>query len=409
MATARRPPRPTSSKDPLFDWEGKDRNGRIVRGELRAGGEAAVQALLRRQGIFATRVRKRRTSGGKPVKQKDIALFTRQMAAMMRAGVPLLQTFDIISRGALNPQLSRLVSDIRADVETGTSLSAAFRKHPMVFNPLYCSLVEAGEAGGILETLLDRLALYQEKIVAIKQRIRSAMMYPVVVMFVAAGVLGVIMTMVVPSFKGVYANFGAQLPLPTLMVIAASEFFVQWWWLIVGATVGGGYFLLQSWKRSAAVRAVVDRLVLQVPVFGPLLRKSIVARWTRTLATMFAAGVPLVEALESVAETSGNAVYSSATESIQREVSAGSGLTNSMQKTGVFPEMVVQMAAIGEESGSLDQMLIKAAEFFEEEVDETVKGLSTLLEPIIIVALGGMIAVIVIAMYLPLFKLGTVV
>jgi type IV pilus assembly protein PilC len=408
MATAT-PAAPRSGKELIFDWEGKDRNGRVVRGEMRAGGEAAVNALLRRQGIMVTRVRKRRLSGGRAVGQKDLAIFTRQLAAMMKAGVPLLQSFDIVGRGATNPRLARLVNDIRSDIETGTSLSAAFRKHPMVFDALYCNLVEAGEAGGILEALLDRLAVYQEKTVAIKQKIKSALMYPVAVLLVAVIVIAVIMIFVVPSFKSMFANFGATLPAPTLFVVAVSEFFVNWWWAMLFAVLAGGYFFGQSWRRSEKVQAFVDRLLLRVPVFGGLVEKSVVARWTRTMSTLFAAGVPLVEALDSVGGASGNSLYAAATEQIQRDVSAGGSLTNAMQSSGVFPVMVLQMAAIGEESGSLDQMLGKAAEFYEEEVDQMVKGLSSLMEPFIIVFLGGLIAAIVVSMYLPLFKMGAVV
>jgi type IV pilus assembly protein PilC len=408
MATAT-PAAPRSGKELIFDWEGKDRNGRVVRGEMRAGGEAAVNALLRRQGIMVTRVRKRRLSGGRAVGQKDLAIFTRQLAAMMKAGVPLLQSFDIVGRGATNPRLARLVNDIRSDIETGTSLSAAFRKHPMVFDALYCNLVEAGEAGGILEALLDRLAIYQEKTVAIKQKIKSALMYPVAVLLVAVIVIAVIMIFVVPSFKSMFANFGATLPAPTLFVVAVSEFFVNWWWAMLFAVLAGGYFFGQSWRRSEKVQAFVDRLLLRVPVFGGLVEKSVVARWTRTMSTLFAAGVPLVEALDSVGGASGNSLYAAATEQIQRDVSAGGSLTNAMQSSGVFPVMVLQMAAIGEESGSLDQMLGKAAEFYEEEVDQMVKGLSSLMEPFIIVFLGGLIAAIVVSMYLPLFKMGAVV
>lgn len=398
-----------SVKDFVFEWEGKDRNGKIVKGELRAGGEAMVSATLRRQGILVNKVKKRRASGGSSIKQKDIAIFTRQLATMMRAGVPLLQSFDIVARGATNPRLTRLLNDIRQDVETGTSLSSAFRKHPMYFDALYCNLVEAGEAGGILEALLDRLAVYQEKTVAIKNKIKSALTYPIAVMVVAFIVVAVIMIFVVPAFKDVFQSFGADLPAPTLMVIWLSEFFVKWWWAIFGAIGGGGYFFIQSWKRSESMQKRMDRLLLKIPVFGDLMYKSAVARWTRTLATMFAAGVPLVEALDSVGGASGNAVFQEATEQIQRDVSTGSALTTSMQTTGIFPTMVLQIAYIGEESGSLDHMLAKAAEFYEDEVDEAVKGLSALMEPFIIVILGVLIGGIVVSMYLPIFKLGQVV
>jgi len=396
-------------KELVFEWEGKDKNGKVVRGEQRAGGEAMVSASLRRQGIMVTRVKKRRTSGGRAIKQKDIAIFTRQLSTMMRAGVPLLQSFDIVARGSTNPKLTKLLTDIREDVETGTSLSSAFRKHPMYFDALYCNLVEAGEAGGILEALLDRLATYQEKTMAIKNKIKSALMYPVAVLVVAFIVLTVIMIFVIPAFEDVFKSFGADLPAPTLLVIAMSKFFVSYWWAIFGFLFGGGYFFMQSWKRSEKMQKIMDRLMLRIPVFGDLVNKSSVARWTRTLSTMFAAGVPLVEALDSVGGASGNAVFQEATEQIQRDVTTGSGLSTSMQATGVFPTMVLQMCAIGEESGALDQMLGKAAEFYEDEVDEAVKGLSSLMEPFIIVILGVLIGGIVVSMYLPIFKLGQVV
>ena len=398
-----------SSKDLVFEWEGKDKNGKMVRGEVRAGGEAAVSASLRRQGILVSKVKKRRTSGGKAVKPKDIAIFTRQWSTMMKAGGPLLQSFDIVARGSTNPRLTKLLNEIRNDVETGTSLSAAFRKHPLYFDALYCNLVEAGEMGGILEALLDRLALYQEKTLAIKGKIKSALMYPISVIIVAFVVLTVIMIFVIPAFKQVFSSFGGELPAPTLAVIAMSEFFLGWWYVIFPLLFGGIYFFFQAWKRSEKVQKFMDRLLLRIPIFGGLINKSVIARWTRTLSTMFAAGVPLVEALDSVGGASGNAVYAEATERIQREVSTGAALTTSMTSTGVFPNMVLQMAAIGEESGSLDHMLGKAAEFYEEEVDEMVKGLSSLMEPFIIVILGVLIGGIVVAMYLPIFKLGSVV
>ena len=396
-------------KEFVFEWEGRDKNGKVLRGELRAGGEAMVSASLRRQGILVTKLKKRRMGGGRSIKQKDIAVFTRQLATMMRAGVPLLQAFDIVGRGSTNPRLTKLLADIRSDVETGTSLSMAFRKHPLYFDALYCNLVEAGEAAGILEELLDRLALYQEKIVALKNKIRSALIYPIAVLVVAFVVLSIIMIFVIPSFKDVFTSFGADLPAPTLLVISMSEVFVQWWWAIFGVVFGGAYFFFQSWKRSEKMQKFMDRLLLKVPVFGDLVNKSAVARWTRTLATMFAAGVPLVEALDSVGGASGNAVFAEATEQIQKDVSTGTALTTAMQMSGVFPTMVLQMASIGEESGSLDHMLGKAAEFYEDEVDEMVKGLSSLMEPLIIVVLGVLIGGIVVSMYLPIFKLGSVV
>jgi len=398
-----------AGKDLVFEWEGKDRNGKMVRGEMRAGGEAMVSASLRRQGILVQKVKKRRMSGGRSIKQKDIAIFTRQLATMMRAGVPLLQSFDIVARGSTNPRVTKLLTDIRSDVETGTSLSSAFRKHPLYFDALYCNLVEAGEAAGILETLLDRLAVYQEKTLELKAKIKSAMIYPIAVLVVAFVVVAVIMIFVIPAFKEVFTSFGADLPAPTLFVMAVSEIFVKYWWLIFGSIGFFLYFFFQTWKRSENMQRTMDRLLLKLPLFGELLNKSAVARWTRTLSTMFAAGVPLVEALDSVGGASGNAVYKDATEQIQKDVSTGTALTTAMQSSGVFPTMVLQMAAIGEESGALDQMLGKAAEFYENEVDEAVKGLSSLLEPLIIVVLGTVIGGIVVSMYLPIFKLGSVV
>jgi len=405
MATAA----PKNAKEFVFEWEGKDRNGKPVRGETRAQGENQVLAMLRRQGVVPGKIKKRRMSAGKRIKPKDIAIFTRQLATMMKAGVPLLQSFDIVGRGNSNPSVTRLLNDIRADVETGTSLSAAFRKHPLYFDSLYCNLVEAGEAAGILESLLDRLATYMEKTEAIKSKIKSALMYPTAVLIVAFVVVSLIMIFVIPSFKEVFSSFGADLPAPTLFVIAMSEVFVEWWWLIFGVVGGGAYFAMQAWKRNERVQQFMDRLLLKVPVFGALVEKSVVARWTRTLSTMFAAGVPLVEALDSVGGASGNSVYAIATEKIQQEVSTGTSLTVAMTNANIFPSMVLQMCAIGEESGSIDHMLGKAADFYEAEVDDMVAGLSSLMEPIIIVVLGTVIGGIVVSMYLPIFKLGQVV
>ena len=396
-------------KETIYEWEGRDRNGKPVRGEMRASGENQVQASLRRQGVLPTKIRKRKTSSGKPIKPKDIAIFTRQLATMMKAGVPLLQAFDIVGRGNANRSVSKLLNDIRADVETGTSLSSAFRKFPKYFNNLYCNLVEAGEAAGILEELLDRLATYMEKTEGIKSKIKSALMYPISVVVVAFVVVAIIMIFVIPAFKNVFSSFGAELPAPTLFVMAISEFFVAYWWLIFGVIGGGLYFFMQAWKRNAKVQRVMDRVLLKIPIFGSLIDKSCIARWTRTLATMFAAGVPLVEALDSVGGASGNTVYSDATIKIQQEVSSGTSLTAAMTNANLFPSMVIQMTAIGEESGSIDHMLGKAADFYESEVDDMVAGLSSLMEPIIIVLLGTIIGGIVVSMYLPIFKLGQVV
>jgi type IV pilus assembly protein PilC len=396
-------------KEFVFEWEGKDRGGKQVRGEIRAAGENQVKASLRRQGVLPTKIKKRSMRSGKKIKPRDIAIFTRQLATMMKAGVPLLQSFDIVGRGNANASVTKLLNDVRTDVETGTSLSAAFRKYPMYFNALYCNLVEAGEAAGILESLLDRLAVYMEKTEAIKSKIKSALMYPISVVIVAFVVVAVIMIFVIPAFKSVFSSFGADLPAPTLFVIAVSEFFVAYWWLIFGGIGGGVYFFFQAWKRNEKMQKVMDRVLLKVPVFGALIEKSCIARWTRTLSTMFAAGVPLVEALDSVGGASGNSLYAEATEKIQQEVSTGTSLTAAMGNANLFPTMVLQMCAIGEESGSVDHMLGKAADFYEAEVDEMVAGLSSLMEPIIIVFLGTLIGGIVVSMYLPIFKLGQVV
>jgi type IV pilus assembly protein PilC len=403
MATA------TAVKEFVFEWEGRDRNGKTVRGESRAGGENQVMASLRRQGVSPTKIKKRKMRSGQKIKPKDIAIFTRQLATMMKAGVPLLQSFDIVGRGNANASVTKLLNDIRTDVETGTSLSAAFRKYPLYFDNLYCNLVEAGEAAGILESLLDRLAVYMEKTEAIKSKIKSALMYPIAVVVVAFVVVSVIMIFVIPAFKEVFTSFGADLPAPTLFVIGMSEIFVKWWWLIFGSIGGGLYFFMQAWKRNQRVQQFMDRLMLKMPVFGDLVYKSVIARWTRTLATMFAAGVPLVEALDSVGGASGNSVYEIATQKIQQEVSTGTSLTAAMTNANVFPSMVLQMCAIGEESGWIDHMLGKAADFYESEVDDMVAGLSSLMEPVIIVFLGGIIGGIVVSMYLPIFKLGAVV
>ena len=405
MATAKTAP----NKDAVFEWEGKDRNGKQVRGEIRAAGENQVKASLRRQGVTPTKIKKRRMSAGKSIKPKDMAIFTRQLATMMKAGVPLLQAFDIVGRGNPNPRVTKLLNDIRTDVETGTSLSVAFRKFPLYFDNLYCNLVEAGESAGILDQLLDRLAVYMEKTEGIKSKIKSALMYPISVLVVAFVVVAVIMIFVIPSFKSVFSSFGGELPMPTLMVIAMSEFFIKYWYLIFGGIGGGLYFFMESWKRNKKMQAVMDRIMLKLPIFGILVEKSCIARWTRTLSTMFAAGVPLVEALDSVGGASGNNVFAVATIKIQQEVSTGTALTAAMTNANLFPSMVLQMCAIGEESGSIDHMLGKAADFYEAEVDDMVAGISSLMEPIIIVILGTVIGGIVVAMYLPIFKLGQVV
>ncbi|MCG6874198.1 MAG: type II secretion system F family protein [Betaproteobacteria bacterium] len=393
-------------KEAMYFWEGKDRSGKLVKGEMRASGLNVVNATLRRQGVNPTKVKKQRLSGGRRITEKDITLFTRQLATMMKSGVPLLQAFDIVGKGHANPRVAKLLMDVKTEVETGSSLAAAFRKYPLYFDALFCNLVQAGEQAGILETLLDRLATYKEKILGIKSKIKSAMFYPVAIIVVAFIITAVIMIFVIPAFKQVFANFGADLPAPTLIVMAISDFFVQYWYLIFGIVIGGVWGFFALWKRSVGVQVFMDRLLLKMPLFGELVRKSVIARWSRTLSTMFAAGVPLVEALESVGGASGNYVYQMATKRVQQEVSTGTSLTVAMQNTNVFPSMVIQMTQIGEESGALDHMLGKVADFFEQEVDDSVEALSSLMEPMIMVVLGTLIGGMVVAMYLPIFKLG---
>ncbi len=396
-------------KEIHYLWEGKDKSGKVIKGEMKAGGEAVVNVTLRRQGIIVTKLKKRPIGRGGSVSQKDVTLFTRQLATMMKAGVPLLQSFDIVGKGHSNPAVARLLMEIKTDVETGSPLHTAFRKHPLHFDALFCNLVAAGEQAGILETLLDRLATYKEKIQAIKSKIKAALFYPIAIIVVAFVITAVIMIFVIPAFKQVFTSFGADLPAPTLFVMAVSDFFVNFWYILFPAVIGGVWGFFAMWQRSVPVQIFMDRLMLRVPVFGDLVRKSTIARWTRTLSTMFAAGVPLVEALDSVGGASGNYVYLMATKEIQRKVSGGTSLTAAMQDTNVFPNMVIQMVSIGEESGALDAMLGKSADFFEAEVDDAVDALTSLMEPMIMVVLGVLIGGMVIAMYLPIFKIGQAV
>ncbi len=396
-------------KEYTYLWEGKDKSGRLIKGELRAGGEAVVNSVLRRQGVTVLKIRRQKMGMGGRVTDKDITFFTRQLATMMKSGVPLLQAFDIVGKGHSNPAVARLLMNIKNEVETGNSLNAAFRKYPLHFDALFCNLVGAGEQAGILDSLLDRLATYKEKILAIKSKIKAALFYPVSIIVVAFIITAIIMIFVIPAFKDLFSNFGADLPAPTLFVMAISDVFVQWWWAIFGGLGFGIWFFFYTWKRSVKMQMVMDRLFLKVPVFGPLIRKATIARWTRTLSTMFAAGVPLVEALDSVAGAAGNHVYYEATKKIQQDVSTGVSLTNAMTNVNVFPNMVLQMVSIGEESGALDGMLSKVADFFEQEVDDAVEALSSLMEPMIMVVLGVLIGGMVIAMYLPIFKMGQAV
>ena len=409
MATATTTASRRDVKEYTYIWEGTDRNSRQLRGEVKAASETVVITNLRRQGVRVTKIKRQTFRGGRKVSEKDVTFFTRQLATMLKSGVPLLQSFEIVARGHSNARFSRLMMDIKGKVESGSSLSQAFRQYPDQFDSLYCNLVNAGETAGMLDAILERLATYKEKILAIKAKIKSALFYPMSVIVVAIVVVWVIMIFVIPAFKDVFSSFGADLPAPTMMVIELSDFMVRYWWIAFLAVMGASFGFGMALKRSAAVRYSFDRLILKVPVIGAILEKATIARWTRTLATMFAAGVPLVESLDAVAGAAGNAVYAAGTKRIQTEVSTGTSLTNAMTNTNLFPNMVLQMTQIGEESGSLDGMLSKVADFFEREVDDAVATLSSLLEPIIIVFLGVVIGGLVVAMYLPIFKLGAVV
>jgi type IV pilus assembly protein PilC len=409
MATATTAARKSDVREHTFLWEGVDRNNRQVRGEMKAASETVVTSNLRRQGIRVTKIKRQSFRGGKRVSERDVTFFTRQLATMLKAGVPLLQSFEIVARGHSNARFSRLMMDVKGRIEAGSSLADAFRQYPAHFDQLFCNLVAAGESSGMIDAILDRLATYKEKILALKSKIKSALFYPSAVVAVAIIVVWVIMIFVIPAFKEVFANFGASLPAPTQFVIDISDFVVSWWWAAFLA-IGGGIFALTFMvKRSDTVRFTMDRLLLKLPIIGEILEKATIARWTRTLATMFAAGVPLVESLDAVAGAAGNKVYANATRRIQTDVSTGSSLTNAMTSTQLFPNMVLQMVQIGEESGSLDAMLTKVADFYEREVDDAVAALSSLLEPLIIVFLGVVVGGLVVAMYLPIFKLGAVV
>jgi type IV pilus assembly protein PilC len=402
-------PLPQQVRDGVYEWEGKDRLGRPVRGETRARGEHQLRVTLRRQGIVPGKIRQRRRFSAQRIKPRDISLFTRQFATLMQAGVPVLQAFDIVGRGHPHPGVARMLGAIRADVESGTSLSAAFRKHPHCFDALYGHLVAAGEAAGMLDTLLERLSVHLEKTEAIRSRIRAALIYPLALVLVSIAVVSILLVWVVPAFQDMFSSFGADLPAPTLLVMAVSGWLSTHGAMLLAVLVAGLLVLGHVLRRQLRVQQLADRLLLRLPVLGALLQKAVVARWCRTLSTMFGAGVPLGEALNSVGGASGNAVYAAATEKLRQDVSTGTSLAHAMTQTRLFPPMVLQMCAIGEESGSVEHMLGKAAGFLEAEVDDTVAGLSSLLEPVIIVGLGTLIGAIVVAMYLPIFRLGQVV
>ncbi|MEJ5211021.1 MAG: type II secretion system F family protein [Burkholderiales bacterium] len=406
MAVARK----AAVKEFTYVWEGVDKKGKKLKGDMRAPGPQFVNAQLRRQGINPIKVKKQSTFGrSRKITERDITMFTRQLATMMKSGVPLLQAFDIVAKGHSNPAVQKLLGDIRNDIAAGSSLSQAFAKHPLYFDQLYCNLINAAEQAGILDTILDRLATYKEKILAIKGKIKSALFYPAAVIVVAFIITAVIMIYVIPAFKDLFQSFGADLPAPTLVVIAISDFFVQYWWAIFGGIFGGIWAFFYAWKRSTRMQDFMDRLFLKLPIFGPLIEKAAIARWARTLSTMFAAGVPLVDALDSVAGAAGNRVFYLATKRIQNEVATGTSLAVAMQNSELFPNMVIQMTQIGEESGSLDAMLSKVADYYEREVDEAVEAISSLMEPLIMVVLGVLIGGMVIAMYLPIFKMGQAV
>lgn len=397
-------------KGKRFTFEGKNTNtDQIVRGEVIAKDEEEARKKLQRRGIRPLRVSKIKTTRKRRITQEDLTVFTRQLATMMKAGLPLMQAFELVARGHSNPAMTQLLMQVRADVEQGSSLGKAFAKHPKYFDRFYCNLISAGEAGGVLESLLDKLAVYKEKTQAIKKKVKSVLAYPVAIIVVAIALIMVMMMFVLPAFKKVYSGMGAELPGMTQVVMAISDFFVSYGWVIIIGMIASIFILYKWHQRSPAFQKQVDNLLLRLPIFGPIVKKATIARWSRTTATLFAAGVPLVEALDSVAGASGNILYEEATQDIRSKVTQGLSLTSSMQSTEMFPNMVLQMASIGEESGSLDDMLNKSAEFYEDEVDNSIAQLSSLMEPIIMVVLGVIIGTLLVAMYLPLFNLGSVV
>ncbi|WP_455374566.1 type II secretion system F family protein [Kaarinaea lacus] len=403
-----------AQKSEEFVWEGTNKQGKRVKGESTGTNVALVKADLRRQGITPLKVKKKPVSlfGGKKKKKitaKDIAVFSRQLATMMSAGVPLVQAFEIVGRGHENPSMQELIMAVKNDVESGNSLADSLAKHPLYFDDLFCNLVHAGEQAGILETLLDKIATYKEKVEAIKAKIKKALFYPAAIVVVSFIITAILLIFVIPQFKSMFEGFGADLPALTLMVVKASEIFQEWWWAIFGGMAGAVYGIIELKKRSKKFNVMMDHLVLKLPILGDIVTKATIARFARTLSTMFAAGMPLVEALETVSDAAGNVVYGGAILQMRDEVATGTQMNVSMKQSGLFPNMVVQMLAIGEETGAVDTMLSKVADFYEEEVDTMVDGLSSLLEPLIMAILGVLIGGLVIAMYLPIFKMGEVV
>jgi type IV pilus assembly protein PilC len=397
----------------IFLWEGMNKQGNRAKGEIAGSTIALVKADLRRQGITPLKVKKKPTplfgAKKKKITAGDIAVFSRQLATMMTAGVPLVQAFEIVGKGHENPSMQDLIMNIKANVESGSSLAESLSKHPLYFDGLYCSLVHAGEQAGILETLLDKIATYKEKVEAIKGKIKKALFYPTAIIVVSFIITAILLIFVIPQFEEMFKSFGGDLPALTQMVIALSAIFQEWWWAIFGSLGGAVYALIQVKKRSKRFNEIMDATILKLPVIGDIITKATIARFARTLSTMFAAGMPLVEAMETVANAAGNSVYTKAIMGMKDEVATGQQINVCMKETGLFPNMVVQMLAIGEETGSVDSMLAKVADFYEEEVDNMVDGLSSLLEPMIMAVLGVLIGGLVIAMYLPIFKMGQVV
>ncbi|HFC8489759.1 type II secretion system protein F [Neisseria sp. HMSC070A01] len=398
------------SKGKRFTFEGKNiETERLVRGEVVAKDEEEARKKLQRRGIRPLRISKVKTARKRRITQEDITVFTRQLATMMKAGLPLMQAFEIVARGHSNPSMTEMLMQVRSDVEQGSALGKSFSKYPKYFDRFYCNLVSAGESGGVLESLLDKLAVYKEKTQAIKKKVKTALTYPIAIIVVAIALIFIMMMFVLPAFKEVYANMGAELPDLTQLVMNLSDLFVDYGWIMIILLIASAFGLYKLHEKSPTFQKRIDALILRLPIFGTIVRKATIARWARTTSTLFAAGVPLVEVLDSVAGASGNILYEEATQDIRAKVTQGLSLTSSMQSTDMFPNMVIQMAAIGEESGSLDDMLNKAAEFYEDEVDNSVSRLSALMEPIIMVVLGSLIGILLIAMYLPLFNLGNVV
>ncbi len=406
MATA-------AAKGQIFVWQGLDRNGRSAKGEIESMSMAMAKAQLRQQGIKPKSVKKKPKplfgSGGKKITPEDISIFTRQLATMMKAGVPLVQSFDIVSEGLENPNMRDVVTQIKNEVASGTGLSLALEKYPQYFDELFINLVSSGETSGTLETMLDRVATYKEKSEALKKKIKSALTYPIAVVAIALVVTGVLLVKVVPQFAETFSSFGSELPAFTQFVMQISDFAIAWWYIILGIIIAGVAAFKEALSRSVAFSELVDKLMLKAPIVGDVIFNSIIARFSRTLATTFSAGVPLVEALDSVAGAAGNSVYSHAIKQIRDDVTTGAPLYNSIQVTGLFPTMLLQMVSIGEESGALDEMLEKVADHYEEAVDNAVDSLSSLMEPLIMAVLGVLVGGLMVAMYLPIFMLGSVV